>query len=275
MKRAFNSLLQWLISMRLPGLAAILVSVAVSLLDRRPTRARWDGEDWGFTWSDGCLFSSSHQIRPKFVTEQNIGLYLTEYKPKPGDTVVEVGAGTGTEVCTLSNMVGPTGRVIAIEADPTAVRLLKKQADRLQYSNVTVVETAVGEVESILELSIGSPGGVGNSTAARISDQTISVPCRPLKRVLCEIGIDHISFIKFNIEGAEYEALIGLGSTIRQTDHLFVSCHDFTGIPGQNTFDDVYGFLKSQGMNLATLPPNPEKPWEQFYIFGDWGGTSL
>lgn len=264
-------MLHWLISMRVPELAEIVVSLTVSLLDRRLTRAHWDGEDWGFTWSDGCLFSHSHQIRPKFVTQQNIGLYLTKYKPKPGDIVVEVGAGTGTEVCTLSNLVGPTGRVIAIEADPTAVRLLRKQAHQLQYSNVTVVETAVGERESTLNLSIGSPGGVGNSTAARISDKTISVPCRPLKNVLDEVGIDHISFIKFNIEGAEYEALIGLGSAVRKTEHIFVSCHDFTGIPGQATFEDVYGYLQSQGMKLATLPPNPDKPWEEFYIFAEWG----
>ncbi len=58
--------------------------------------------------------------------------------PKPGDHAVHVGAGVGYYTAILRRLVGRTGRVTAIEFDPTlAARLKQNFADA---ANVTVVQ---------------------------------------------------------------------------------------------------------------------------------------
>lgn len=265
-KRAFSRLLQLLLSMRLRGVATLALSSLVSVLDKRLTLARWDGEDWEFKWSDGCLYWSSHQVRPRLVTTNNIGTFLMFYRPKFGDTVLEVGAGSGTEVCSLSNMVGPTGRVIAIEADPSAARQLRKQARGLRFNNVTVVEFAVGEFSGEVQLHITGPSGVANSTAAVVGGSCVNVRSTTLRDVMAELGVDKVAYMKMNIEGAEYDALRGFGPAIKNVEEMVVSCHDFTGDPAQATYKKVYDYLGSWDFRVKNVA-NPRNRWEEFYIF--------
>lgn len=266
MKKIFSRVLHLMISVRLTGLATLALSSVVSVLDKRLTWARWDGEDWEFKWSDGCLYWSSHQVRPRFVTNQNIGSYLTMYRPKDGDVILEVGAGSGTEVGLLSNMVGPSGRVIAIEADPSAVRRLQKQAAGLRYQNVTVLGTAVGNHEGTVQLNVASADDRGSSTAAVVGDSSVAVRCTTLRDILIVLGIDTVAYMKMNIEGAEYEALRGLGSEIADIETMMISCHDFTGDPAQETYQQVYDYLVSWNLQVSPMP-HPKARWEEYYIF--------
>ena len=52
--------------------------------------------------------------------------YCLRYQPKPGDTVVDVGAGMGDDTLVFSRMVGPSGRVFSFEAHPDTFRCLQK-----------------------------------------------------------------------------------------------------------------------------------------------------
>lgn len=62
---------------------------------------------------------------------------LDALAPKPGETVVHLGAGTGYYSAILSHLVGPEGRVIAVEIDP---RLAARAEEELQrYANVEVL----------------------------------------------------------------------------------------------------------------------------------------
>mgnify|MGYP006376913105 FL=1 len=71
--------------------------------------------------------------------------------------------------------------------------------------------------------------------------------------------------MKMNIEGAEYDALLGLGSAISKVTQLCVSCHDFTGDPSQATFNDVKRYLAEAGIQVSTLP-NPTAIWGNYYV---------
>ena len=69
--------------------------------------------------------------------------WLFLYEPREGDTIVDIGAGDGLDSVVFSNAVGPSGRVLAVEAHPATFVLLE-QACRLNgLSNVTPVQCAV------------------------------------------------------------------------------------------------------------------------------------
>jgi SAM-dependent methyltransferase len=57
----------------------------------------------------------------------------------PGDSVADVGAGTGMFIAPLSNRVGSTGRVFAVDIAPRFLEHLRARADREGLSNVSVV----------------------------------------------------------------------------------------------------------------------------------------
>jgi len=269
-KRLYESLLASLVSMRLHSVAGLLATVATTVNDGRRTIVRWDGEDWEFTWSDGCLIWTSPLLSPRRATECNIEQYLVGFELAQGDVVLDVGAGNGTEVCTFSNMVGPSGRVIAIEADPDAARLLRKQADRLRYRNVEVLQVAAGEGEGSVYLSIAEPGWAQNSVTAVVGNAGVTVPSRPLADIMEELGIRSAAYMKMNIEGAEYDALVGLGSGIGNIKQMFVSCHDFTGVPSQQTYDKVHQHLSGAGLLVTQCAAKAAPPWERFYLYARW-----
>lgn len=53
-------------------------------------------------------------------------VFLRNYQPKPGDVILDIGAGAGEEALTFSRAVGSSGRVICVEAHPRTFRCLQK-----------------------------------------------------------------------------------------------------------------------------------------------------
>lgn len=65
---------------------------------------------------------------------------------QPGDTVLDIGAGAGTDSLIAAGMVGAQGKVIALDLTPAMARKLRTTAQSAGYGNVTVME---GSAESI------------------------------------------------------------------------------------------------------------------------------
>ena len=68
------------------------------------------------------------EIVQRFVRENSV-LYIP---PKshylyPGWGFIDLGAHTGYAALKAAKKVGPTGRVVAVEANPSSIRLLKKK----------------------------------------------------------------------------------------------------------------------------------------------------
>jgi len=64
---------------------------------------------------------------------------------RPGDTVVDLGAGTGYLVPPLSAAVGPTGSVVAADLEPAMLRFLEAAAPKEGWTNVRTLLTAADD----------------------------------------------------------------------------------------------------------------------------------
>jgi cobalt-precorrin-6B (C15)-methyltransferase len=100
------------------------------------------------------------------ITKEEVRtIQLSKARLTPGQTVFDIGCGSGSITIEAAIQVENTGKVIAIDYDSKAVELTKKNIEKFGVSNVSVI---FGNAkEKILELGIADVifiGGTGGDT---------------------------------------------------------------------------------------------------------------
>jgi FkbM family methyltransferase len=204
---------------------------------------------------------------PKQIERLTSDLFMYQYLPREGDTIVDVGAGTGWETLLFSRSVGMSGRVISIEAHPRVFRCLSKMRAENRLENVTLVQAAVADQEGEVQLS-NSPEHEANSIIGVASG--IRVACTTLDYIFRSLELSRVDFLKMNIEGAERLALSGMGEMARKTKNVCIACHDFLANEGGpdelRTKADVIAFLKQNGFVVSLR--ESEGDFLRNYVYG-------
>ena len=138
----------------------------------------------------------------------------------PGETVIDVGANVGIITTRAAGIVGPTGRVIAVEPSPRCIRELIAVTNDM--GNVTVVEAALGDETGTVALAgwdnpdhrgLGSvvPGHRAGLAENWHEGVALQVPQMRLDDLLDEqVGDEgEIALIKIDVEGYEPVVLRG------------------------------------------------------------------
>jgi ubiquinone/menaquinone biosynthesis C-methylase UbiE len=77
--------------------------------------------------------------RPERIQEEDPDRMLASLEIKPGSVVADIGAGVGYHVWRLSNIVGPSGKVIGEDIQDGMIRLMKKNIEDRRLRNVEIV----------------------------------------------------------------------------------------------------------------------------------------
>ncbi len=183
------------------------------------------------------------------------------YRPRPGDVVIDVGAGVGEEALTFSRAVGERGKVICIEAHPRTCHCLENLVHYNSLENVIPIHMAVTDTDSGNVMIEDSDAYLNNRLNVT---RGIPVPATTIDAIHQKLSLGRIQFLKMNIEGAERFAIRGMTETLRHTEVLCISCHDFlaevTGDDALRTKDTVKQFFQDNGFNIVErldpgLPP--------------------
>lgn len=136
---------------------------------------------------------------------------------KPGDWVIDIGANVGHYTKRLSDLAGPTGRVIAFEPVPTTFTLLAANVLLFSNANVTLINAAVSTRLDIVGMSMPSfSSGLTNYYEARLTDGVgtgLSVLTLALDAL--QVG-KRIALIKIDAEGHESSVLAGMQSLLER-----------------------------------------------------------
>lgn len=80
--------------------------------------------------------------RPERASEEQPQLAIDALGIKPGQTVADLGAGSGYYSFRVAPLVGPTGKVLAIDIEPAMLEAIVQRAQREHIGNVATVRSS-------------------------------------------------------------------------------------------------------------------------------------
>lgn len=171
------------------------------------------------------------------------------YDFQPGDVVVEVGAYIGHYAMRVADIVGPSGKVIAIEAIAENYHILKKNVETNQLHQLIPIHKAAWHSEGTLTLH-HMANQRASVTAELLPDtNTTEVPCDSVDNVLLSQGVEKVDFVRVQVNAAELEVLKGMEHSLSAGVKLLITAP--YQIDGQPASEVVIDYLKTKGYNVT------------------------
>lgn len=137
-----------------------------------------------------------------------------------GATVLDVGAHIGTYTLAFSRLVGPNGRVVAFERQPTVFRVLQKNVSFNRLPNVILHGVAVGFSGGEPALDAADP-----KTTSEASVQASGSANNPVVNI-DEFDLKRCDLLKVNVDGMERLVIEGARGTIqRHQPWIYADCN--------------------------------------------------
>ena len=152
------------------------------------------------------------------LAEQRGDLYSrTVNGVKPGDIVLDSGAHIG--LFAMEALAAGAKLVFAIEPSPlTLVALKRNLAQEIAEGKVVVYEKGIWDRDDFLPFYMAPGMSAGHRVlpgdSESDSELVIKVPVTTIDRLVEELQIERVDFIKMDIEGAEQRALQGATKTL-------------------------------------------------------------
>ena len=166
---------------------------------------------------------------------------------KPGMVFVDLGANIGYFSAIAAALVGNEGRVFAFEPSPALYARLRRNLS--PFERAVVCEFAASDTNGPVPLYL-HPRESGWASLfpdhdARIGTRVDSIR---LDDWVQEVGLDRLDFIKLDIEGSEYAALLGAQPLLRRfRPVIFAELNSVCLARSQRTPEEVLRLLSDAG----------------------------
>jgi FkbM family methyltransferase len=178
-------------------------------------KVRADAKSFTKSLDDGRLFLGNTRdllalyIYVFGVWEPNLTKFIAS-RLGSGDVFIDVGANLGWFSLLAAQLVGPGGRVVAIEASPLLTRDLERNIEANHFQNVRVVNAAAGSERGTVDIVHGPAEHTG---LTRIQ-QGSAVRCDTLQELIGSDDLSEIRIMKIDVEGAEYDVIRGVAPAL-------------------------------------------------------------
>ena len=130
---------------------------------------------------------------------------------RPGMTFFDVGANIGMYTALGARIVGPTGRVVAIEPGPANIAVIQETVRLNRFENVTVAARAAGDRAEQVSLYLCGD----NPADHRLHDPTgrrsqVIVETVTLDTLALDCGVARADVIKIDTQGSEAAVFAGM-----------------------------------------------------------------
>jgi FkbM family methyltransferase len=155
---------------------------------------------------------------PFNLAEQQRRIYGTgERAVKSGDIVLDCGANVGVFTRVALDQAAKT--VVAIEPAPENLESLRRNfKDEIAAGTVIIYPKGVWDKDDVLTLR-RDPNNTAADSFVMLKDKNaaaIQVPLTTIDKLVAELKLERVDYIKMDIEGAETNALTGARETLRK-----------------------------------------------------------
>jgi FkbM family methyltransferase len=196
---------------------------------------------------------------------------LRRHKLKPGATVFDLGAHQGVVALILGDAVGPTGKVVAVEANPYNADAARRNRDANGSAQIVIEAAAVSDQLGELTFNRGLNGHVDDGSGQW---GTMRVPALTVDLLSERHGAPDVLFI--DVEGYELHALRGGKKTLEKFPDCFIEMHVGVGLEKNggsvrailDTLGDRYEFFMSNESEQTPVAFDIEHPMvkERFFL---------
>lgn len=201
-----------------------------------------------------------------------------EFSINKGETYFLVGTPNQKKIKNLSWLVGPEGRVILVEAEPTNIKKHKKNIQENNLNNVTLVPKAISNKTGTAKFLISkSPSGhrlvfddvlVDNDFKEKnFFIDEVDVPIDTIDNIIEDCGVQKIDFLELAINGMEMKALKGMSNGLKITNRGYIKGHCINKATNEPLHVEESTYLKQFGFKIKITKPSPTSA-----KLIDWGG---
>lgn len=152
--------------------------------------------------------------------------------------------------------------IFAVEPFPSTIDILKKNLKNISYELIDkALGKEAGKINFFFENDTGFSGGLHNGSVSAIKhyylSNSIDIEQTTLDKIVEKYNLDRIDFLKLDIEGLEYDALLGAKKTLSEglIDYIQLE-YNQTWIEGGGTIQKVLSLAHSNSYKLYRIRKN-------------------
>lgn len=173
-------------------------------------------ELWSTPQGDYWIPKGNRYVLPFNLAEMEQHIYGSgEHFVHSGDIVLDCGASDGD--FTRVALAAGAQKVVAIEIAPSSIECIRRNLARERAAGqVIVYPKGVWNKEDTLTLNVDDTNFAANSVVMHpdSAHPSVQVPLTTIDKLVAELNLPRVDFIKMDIEGAEVPALAGARDTI-------------------------------------------------------------
>ncbi len=165
---------------------------------------------------------------------------------KDGSIFIDIGANIGLYSLIASKLVKENGNIYAFEPYPKNRKVFNENITLNNFKNITVESFAITDKESEITLFYNNENANLGMVSAYItdSDNALKVKTISLDSYVKKQQITKIDFIKLDIEGGEYTALLGMQNVLANfSPILMIEILDYVPFAKNTNQDKIVSFL--------------------------------
>ena len=143
---------------------------------------------------------------------------LLEEITKPGMTVLDIGANIGYYALMELDLIGSSGKLIAVEPSPKNIEIFKKNIELNNVGDIRIIEGAISDKAEKKDFYLAEQGNLNTFHATgtglkHLTGEVVEVDSYTVPQVMVNEG--SLDLIRMDVEGHEVEVLNGMLESVR------------------------------------------------------------